>query len=579
MRNRLRISALAFLSIALCAAAADAQIGSPCLRPLGIPDKWIEMQTPPWDPTDTFDPTGPNPDVYYDGFAGFHPLEDQGRAMSLVLYDRVTPLQGRSAWPLAIGESTGFFDEIVACAGSLRLVGESFSSANGSVVAPFGPAFAELIAQDPDATWDPAANGGRGGVVNSAFAQSPRIIALPVFAPNAYGGSTTITPPMVKIVGFFVSGRVRTAEGWTIEGHLTGWSQITVPDVTARLDDFAPLSATVTGPGSPIFGLPVEFLYQDTVIARAETDGTGTARPATTAFQVTAWPGEYLGAIRVRLAEPSSFFVADESVADLTVLKKLPVITWLPPTDISYGTPLGAAHLNAFADVPGEFSYTPAAGTVLPVTVEPASLAATFVPSDSDLYDQASATAFIYVVPVPLTVTVNNVSKLYLDPLPAFSVTAVGFVNGEGPSVLTVSPTWMTSATASSDAGTYAIVPDWIEASNYAITLNPGVLTILPRPTMTTLTSSVNPSRGGQAVTFTAMVSAGASGGAAAGTVEFLRNGLVIGAVPVASGSAQLTIGTLPAGKHDIQARYVGTGNYLASVSPVVQQTVKGGKK
>jgi hypothetical protein len=137
----------------------------------------------------------------------------------------------------------------------------------------------------------------------------------------------------------------------------------------------------------------------------------------------------------------------------------------------------------------------------------------------------------------------------------------------------------MTSATASSDAGTYDIVPEWLEASNYTITLNRGVLTILPRPTETTLTSSLNPSRGGNPVTFTATVNAGAVGGANAGSVEFLRNGVVIGTVPVTSGSAQLTIATLPAGKHATQARYLGTANYLASSSPVLQQSVKGGGK
>lgn len=676
MRNRLRISALASLSIVLWSATAYAQIGSPCLRPLGIPDKWIEMQTPPWDPTDTFDPTGPNPDVYYDGFVGFDPLEDQGRPMSLVLYDHVTPLRGQSAWPIAIGESGNFFDEIVACSGYFHAVGESFPSAAGSVFAPFGPAFAELIAQDPDATWDPAANGGRGGVIDSAYAQSPRIIALPAFAPNAYGVSTTVTPPMVKIVGFFVSRRVRTTEGYTIEGYLTGFSQLTVPNVTVRFDEWAQLSATVTGPGSPIAGLPVEFLYEDRVVATAETDGTGTARPATTSFRVFASPGDYPGAIRARLGQASSFFVADEVAADLTVLKKLPVITWLPPTEITYGTALGPAQLNAVADVPGEFSYSPAAGTVLPVThTEPAALMVTFAPADSEFYDQTTATTYINVVPAPLTVAVNNTSKLYLDPLPAFGVTATGFVNGEGPSVLNISPTWMTSATASSEVGTYTVVPEWIDAPNYAITLNPGVLTIVPRPTVTTLessnpspstygqalsftiavssgvgvpggtvtllsggvpvatvslsngqatvgiasldagtqalsaqysgsggfapstsgslahtvnaasttttlTSSVNPSRGGQAVTFTATVSAVAPGaGAPAGSVEFLRDGVVIATVPITGGGTQLTIATLPSGKHSMQARYAGTGNHLPSVSAVLQQTVKGGGK
>lgn len=73
MRHRALITASASVRLTLWAATAQAQIASSCLRSLGIPDKWIENQTPPWDPTDTFDPTGPNPDVY---LGGFDPLTD-----------------------------------------------------------------------------------------------------------------------------------------------------------------------------------------------------------------------------------------------------------------------------------------------------------------------------------------------------------------------------------------------------------------------------------------------------------------------------------------------------------------------
>src|SRR6185369_833518 len=50
---------------------------------------------------------------------------------------------------------------------------------------------------------------------------------------------------------------------------------------------------------------------------------------------------------------------------DITVQKLTPIVTWLPPADITYGTPLGATQLNATADAPGTFAYTPAAGAVL----------------------------------------------------------------------------------------------------------------------------------------------------------------------------------------------------------------------
>ena len=43
-----------------------------------------------------------------------------------------------------------------------------------------------------------------------------------------------------------------------------------------------------------------------------------------------------------------------------------PTITWAAPPDIVYGTALNAAQLNATANLPGVFVYTPSAGTVHP---------------------------------------------------------------------------------------------------------------------------------------------------------------------------------------------------------------------
>ena len=597
MRRHLLISAVLTFGVVLTAAESRAQVGSSCLRPLGIPDKWIEMQTPPWDPTDTFDPTGANPDLYYEGLTGFDPIEDQGRPMSLVLYDGSTPPQGQSALPIAVGDSGSFHQDIVACSGSLRQIGQSFPILTGSVLAAFGPAIRDLIDQDRDATWDPAANGGRGGVINSAFPQSPRIVALPAFAPNAYEGLTATSPAMVKIVGFFVSELITSIDGDTVHGYLTGWSQLAAPPVTARFGEWAQLSATFTGPGSPISGLPIEFVHDGVVVATAETDGTGTARPATTAFLITARPGDYPGAIRVRIRESSSFFLAEEAAADLTVLKKLPVITWLPPASITYGTPLGPAQLNAGADIPGEFTYTPAAGAVLPVTdTEPATLAVTFVPAEqeSELYDQATATTYITVVPRPTATTMQpltvspttygqtvSVAIAVSSGIGAPGGTVTLLSNGVPVAAATLVSGQASISVSSLDAGSHALTAQYSGDGGFAGSSSPAVVhTVNPASTSTALTSSPNPSRAGQAVTFTATVNTIAPGlGTPAGSVQFLREGVVIGSAPLTGGTARLTICTLTSGKHAIQARYVGTGNHLPSVSAVVQQSVKGGGK
>ncbi|MDD3080028.1 MAG: T9SS type A sorting domain-containing protein [Paludibacter sp.] len=76
--------------------------------------------------------------------------------------------------------------------------------------------------------------------------------------------------------------------------------------------------------------------------------------------------------------------------------KTTPVITWSNPADITYGTALSATQLNATADVPGEFVYSPAAETVLNVG-DNQELTVAFTPTDAVNYETASDTVYINV--------------------------------------------------------------------------------------------------------------------------------------------------------------------------------------
>jgi VCBS repeat-containing protein len=71
-----------------------------------------------------------------------------------------------------------------------------------------------------------------------------------------------------------------------------------------------------------------------------------------------------------------------------TSTRARPTITWNTPAPFATGTPLSGAHLNASADVPGSFIYTPAAGAVLPADAH--LLGVTFVPSDTTQYQPVS---------------------------------------------------------------------------------------------------------------------------------------------------------------------------------------------
>ena len=50
------------------------------------------------------------------------------------------------------------------------------------------------------------------------------------------------------------------------------------------------------------------------------------------------------------------------ATAAINVKKATPALTWANPADITYGTALGAAQLDASASVPGSFVYTPGRG-------------------------------------------------------------------------------------------------------------------------------------------------------------------------------------------------------------------------
>ena len=101
-------------------------------------------------------------------------------------------------------------------------------------------------------------------------------------------------------------------------------------------------------------------------------------------------------------------YTAATATQKLTVNKAVPVITWPVPAAITYPTPLSAAQLDATANVPGAFVYTPAAGTVLNAGTQ--TLSVTFTPTDTTDYTTAIATK---------SLTVNKAVPVITWPAPA----------------------------------------------------------------------------------------------------------------------------------------------------------------
>jgi hypothetical protein len=93
-------------------------------------------------------------------------------------------------------------------------------------------------------------------------------------------------------------------------------------------------------------------------------------------------------------------------------------------------------------------------------------------------------------------------------------------------------------------------------------------------PTTTALSSSLNPSNFGQAVTFTATVTPSGPY-APTGKVRFFDGTTGIGSATLSGGVAKLTKSTLAVGTHPITAQYLSDTFNAKSTSPVVNQVVQ----
>jgi hypothetical protein len=109
-------------------------------------------------------------------------------------------------------------------------------------------------------------------------------------------------------------------------------------------------------------------------------------------------------------------------------------------------------------------------------------------------YYFALANGTLTVTPAQLTVTANNATRVYGSANPTFSAAYTGFVNGDTASVVGGSPAITTSATTTSDVGSYAITPalGTLTATNYTFGFVNGTLTITQATPSITATTTLD---------------------------------------------------------------------------------------
>jgi hypothetical protein len=194
--------------------------------------------------------------------------------------------------------------------------------------------------------------------------------------------------------------------------------------------------------------------------------------------------------------------------------------------------------------------------------------------SGDTIYPSSTLSTTLTVTPAPLTVTVNNATRVFGAPNPTFTGTITGVLPGD-----TITVAYSTTATTASAAGTYPITATLTAGgttnlSNYTVTNTPGTLTITPAVapavTTTTLATSGSPVVAGTNVTFTATVTT--TTGVPSGIVVFTDGTTVLGQQTLdASGVATFSTTTLAAGSQTITATFQASPTFASSNATLTQ--------
>lgn len=179
-----------------------------------------------------------------------------------------------------------------------------------------------------------------------------------------------------------------------------------------------------------------------------------------------------------------------------TAVQSSTVVTWPAPAAITYGTALSATQLNATANVPGTFVYSPAIGTVL--TAGSQTLTVTFTPTDTLNYTSSIKTVTLTVNQVTPAVTWTAPASIaYGAALSATQLNATGSV----PGTFSYSPALGAVPSAGTQTLTATFTPT--DAVNYAVvrktvslTVNKAPLSILAN-NFTRLYAAANPTFAG----------------------------------------------------------------------------------
>ena len=265
-------------------------------------------------------------------------------------------------------------------------------------------------------------------------------------------------------------------------------------------------------------------------------------------------------------------YALSTSNAQTVTVGGTPTVTWAAPAAITYGTALSATQLDATSSIPGTFTYTPAAGTVL--NVGSYTLSVTWKAADYTDYPTAiTQTVPLTVNPAPATIAFSNLSQEYnetaLSPTvtttPAgLSYTSTGYPDtnvGSYPVTATITNTNYTAAPAS---GTFVITD-----SNTNVSVGSSASGAVAYGTSVTFTATIGSDNGAVKGRAKKHVKSHVLSGTLNWSVAGCSSSTISGEPPQ---TATCTTSSLAVGSDTVTANYLNDANHTNASGSATQQ-------
>jgi len=254
--------------------------------------------------------------------------------------------------------------------------------------------------------------------------------------PNNIAYGTALSSTQLDASASVAGSFTYTPAAGTVLG--AGTKTLSVTFTPTDSVDYASASSTVTvnvvqGTPTVVSVNPVNITY-GTALANGQLGGSaswtvnGSSVTVPGTFTYTSAAGTVLGAGNGQ-SEAVTFtptvttdYTSASSTVTVNVVQGTPTVVSVNPVNITYGTALANGQLSGSASwivngstvtVPGSFTYTSAAGSVLNAFASGQSEAVTFTPTDTTDYTTASATVTVNVAQATVTTQPTTATTAY----------------------------------------------------------------------------------------------------------------------------------------------------------------------